>query len=233
MYCVNCGVKLADTEKNCPLCGTRVYHPDIQREPAAPLYAAEHSSTNYHHVNSKAAHVVITTAFILAAAGFLLINLQIYGQITWGGIVSGAIALAYTLFVLPTWFAKPNPVVFACCDFVAVGLYLLYVNLITTGGWFLSFAFPVTGCIAAIVISVTALLFYVRRGALYTIGGGFILLGMFMPLLELLVYITFDISRFFGWSIYPGVIFAAIGGICIYLAINKHAREAMEQKFFF
>lgn len=233
MYCVNCGVKLADTEKCCPLCGVRVYHPDIQREPAAPLYAAEHSTTDYHHVNSKAAHVVITTAFFLAAAGVLLINWQIYGEITWGGIVSGAIALAYVLTVLPTWFSNPNPVVFTCCNFVAIGLYLWYVNLSTTGGWFLSFAFPVTGCVAAIVITVTALLHYVKRGKLFIFGGAFILFGMFMPLLELLICITFDIARFFGWSIYPGVIFAAIGGICIYLAVNKHAREAMERKFFF
>ena len=29
MYCVNCGVKLAPTESVCPLCGTRVYHPDL------------------------------------------------------------------------------------------------------------------------------------------------------------------------------------------------------------
>ena len=29
MYCVKCGVELADSEKKCPLCGTPVFHPDI------------------------------------------------------------------------------------------------------------------------------------------------------------------------------------------------------------
>ena len=38
MYCVKCGVKLANTESKCPLCNTAVYHPDIQREAAEPLY---------------------------------------------------------------------------------------------------------------------------------------------------------------------------------------------------
>ena len=37
MYCVRCGVKLADTEEKCPLCGTTVYHPDIRREEVFPL----------------------------------------------------------------------------------------------------------------------------------------------------------------------------------------------------
>lgn len=231
MYCVNCGVKLADTEKVCPLCGTAAYHPDLQRKPAAPLYATEHS-INYHHVNSKAAHVVLTTAFALAAISFLLINWQIYGQITWGGIVSGAILLGYVLIVLPTWFQKPNPVVFACCDFAAAGLYLWYVNQALHGDWFLSLAFPVTGFLAVLVITVAALLYYVRRGKLYIFGGAFILLGGFMPIMELLIKITFGISRFYGWSIYPSLVFAAIGGICIFLAVNRRAREAMERRFF-
>ena len=29
MYCVKCGVELADSQRVCPLCGTRVFHPDI------------------------------------------------------------------------------------------------------------------------------------------------------------------------------------------------------------
>ena len=41
MYCIKCGVELADSEKVCPLCGTRVYHPDIEiktTEPPFPEY---------------------------------------------------------------------------------------------------------------------------------------------------------------------------------------------------
>jgi hypothetical protein len=38
MYCVKCGVKLEDTEKMCPLCGTMVFHPDIKRDDVERLY---------------------------------------------------------------------------------------------------------------------------------------------------------------------------------------------------
>ena len=34
MYCVKCGVELADSQRVCPLCGTRVFHPDIPRKTA-------------------------------------------------------------------------------------------------------------------------------------------------------------------------------------------------------
>ena len=40
MYCVKCGVKLADSEKQCPLCQTLVFHPDITREEGEKLYPA-------------------------------------------------------------------------------------------------------------------------------------------------------------------------------------------------
>ena len=38
MYCVNCGVNLADTEKKCPLCETEVYHPVIKQGEVQKLY---------------------------------------------------------------------------------------------------------------------------------------------------------------------------------------------------
>ena len=38
MYCIKCGVKLADSEKKCPLCGTVPFHPDIRMEEGEPLY---------------------------------------------------------------------------------------------------------------------------------------------------------------------------------------------------
>ncbi len=38
MYCMNCGVRLGDSEKRCPLCGLRVYHPDLETPRGEPLY---------------------------------------------------------------------------------------------------------------------------------------------------------------------------------------------------
>ena len=30
MYCVKCGVELGESEKKCPLCGTTVFHPEME-----------------------------------------------------------------------------------------------------------------------------------------------------------------------------------------------------------
>ena len=77
-----------------------------------------------------------------------------------------------------------------------------------------------------------ALTHYLRHGRFYIFGGGFIAFGGFMLLVEFLVDLTFGVP-FVGWSVYPLIALAVLGGILIYLGINPAAREVMERKFFF
>lgn len=143
MYCVNCGVKLADTEQQCPLCHTRVYHPDIVRENADSLYPK-----NKYPVAKRGSllpQVIVSAVFLLPILIVFMCDMQINGRVTWSGYVMGALSMMYVWIVLPMWFKAPNPVVFVPCAFAAIELYLLYINQTTGGDWFLSFAFPVVG----------------------------------------------------------------------------------------
>ena len=230
MYCVNCGVKLADTEKICPLCQTSVFHPDIQRPEAEPLYPENRLPAP--QVSSRGAQIIATAAFLLPMLICLQCDLLINGCLTWSGYVLGGLMTAYVIFVLPQWFRRPDPVIFCPVDFAAIGLLLLYINFATGGSWFLSFAFPVVGFIGLLVTAVTALLRYLRRGRLYIFGGALLSLGAFMPLMEYLLCLTFAPIRFLGWSLYPMIVLAILGGTLIFLAINRRAREKMEKKFF-
>ena len=38
MFCIKCGVELTDGQSICPVCGTRVYHPDVPIKQAPPTY---------------------------------------------------------------------------------------------------------------------------------------------------------------------------------------------------
>ena len=230
MYCINCGVKLADTEKQCPLCGTEVFHPAITRPEGDSLYPPEKYPAL--QVNAAGARGIITALFLLPMLICLQCDLLLSGGISWSGYVTGALVLLYTVFVLPSWFRKPNPVIFVPCAFAAVGAFLLYINFATGGSWFLSFAFPVTGVIGLIVTAVVTLLRYVRKGMLYIIGGAFITLGAFMPLMEFLLVLTFSGIEFAWWSLYPLTALTLLGGTLIFLAICRPARETMERKLF-
>ena len=229
MYCIKCGVKLADNQKACPLCQTVVFHPEIMPS-GDPLYPPEtHPAPQ---VRSKGALIVLTTMFLLPLIITALCDLQLNDAITWSGYVIGALLVSYVIVVLPSWFRQPNPVVFVPCGFTAACLFLLYISIATDGGWFLSFAFPVTGGVGLIVTAVVALLKYVGKGELYIFGGAFITLGAFMPLTEALMNLTFGFTHGLVWSVYPLTALVLLGGMLIFLAICRPARETMERKFF-
>lgn len=230
MYCINCGVKLAESEKSCPLCNTTVYHPEIKQSDVQPLYPK--NIVPKVTSNSKVLNGTIIIMFLIPLIVCFLADIQINGKLEWFGFVAGALGVGYIVFALPLWFKKRNPVVFVPCGFLATGLYLLYINFVTNGDWFLTFAFPVTGGICIIVSSMVTLFYYLKKGKLYITGGAFVLFGGFMLLIEFLMDITFNI-HFMGWSIYPLAVLVLIGGLLIYLGINRSAREMMERKLFF
>ena len=230
MYCINCGVKLADSESSCPLCGVTVFHPELDRPMGDPLYPPHKKPAP--QISSKTALVVVTTFFLIPLLITLMCDLRLNSGVTWSGYVMGALVVSYMILVMPFWFRRPNPVIFLPCDFTVVGLYLLYINLATGGHWFLSFAFPAVGGMGILITAVVALLRYLRRGKLYITGGALIALGAFLPLMELLLCRTFQIPQFVGWSLYSLICLALLGGMLIFLAIHTPSRETMERKFF-
>lgn len=230
MYCINCGVKLAESELKCPLCGTAVYHPDLPQAPHDPLYPSDRMPQNKSGAKALGGAIIILFCIPLLVTFFG--DLQTNGSLNWFGYVAGALIVVYTLFALPLWFRKPNPVIFVPCDFAAVTLYLMYINLVTDGDWFLTLALPITVAVCLLVCTPITLIRYVKKGILYIIGGTFMGLGGFIVLIEHLLQLTFDLP-FIGWSMYPLVVMFLLGGLLIYLAIDRNAREAIAQKLFF
>lgn len=230
MYCIKCGVQLADTEKKCPLCNTVVCHPDFENKSDRTLYPSNKlpKSTS----GSKALTGAVILLFLIPLIVCLAADLHLDGHLGWFGYVAGALVVGYIAFALPLWFQRPNPVIFVPCNFAATALYLLYIDLATSGGWFLSFALPITVGFALITCTVVTLLYYIGRGRLYIYGGAAIALGALLLLMEFLLVRTFHIS-FVGWSVYPLIALGLIGGILIYLAINSSAREIIGRKLFF
>lgn len=230
MYCIHCGVRLSDTEARCPLCGTVPYHPELTRPDAKPLYPRDRMPRQ--QLSPLGANMIVIFLFLIPMIITLVCDLQINHAVTWSGYVIGSLLLGYFVFVLPLWFRKPNPIVFTPCSFALAGGFLVYINAMTGGNWFLSFAFPVTGFFALLVTAVVVLVRCLHRGHLYIYGGAFLALGLFMPLLEFLVELTFAVEPPVFWSLYPMVALVLLGSMLIFLAICRPARESMERKFF-
>lgn len=230
MYCIKCGVELKDSEKICPLCGTKVFHPDIlipQGEKQYPEFEAVPKKINRHGML-----FVMTVIFLIPLLLTLLIDVKMNLAVTWSGYVIGGLILGYVFIVLPLWFKRPNPVVFTSISCAASILFVLYVSIVTGGKWFLSLALPVAGVGSLILISVVTLLKYLKRGKLYVFGGAFIALGGYCVLIELFTVITFKAVKFVFWSIYPLVACLLVGILLITIAVCKPLQSTLDKRFF-
>ncbi len=230
MYCQKCGVRLADSEKTCPLCGTLVYHPDIPRTPTDGPYPINRGLPEA--VNPKGLLFALSIVFAQPILITLFCDLQLNQKITWSGYTVGGVLLGYIILLLPLWFKHPNPVIFVPVDFASVALFLLYISIATDGGWFLSFAFPVIGILALIVCAIIAVARYVRKGLLYLIAGTWLAIGAYVVLIEFFIRITFFDSVKFVWSFYPFTVCFIFGAMFMVIAIVKPIRESLKKVFF-
>ena len=233
MYCVKCGVELSSGQKTCPICETKVYHPDfiVDGEDTYPK-----NNTPPDKFERKGLMFIFTAVFLIPLTLCLVCDLSINSRILWSGYAMGGIALAYLIFVLPFWFRHPSPIVFVPTDFLALILYLFYIDFATQGNWFLTLAFPAVGVFGAIVSAMTILNTTLKttgkRSSLFVYGGGIIALGAFCVLLELLIEITFKDGIYFAWSLYPLVSFFIIGMMLVVIGICKPLRNSLKKKFF-
>lgn len=227
MYCANCGVKLADTEARCPLCGTEAYHPHIERPEVAPLFPKDYVPKR--ELSKATIHIIVITLFLIPIFVTLYCDLYLNHKVTWSAYVVFALAITYIVTILPSWFRKATPAIFVPLDFFVVALFLHYVNFATNGDWFLTLAFPLVTYLGLIVTATCVLLYYLKKGYLYVIGGFFIALGLYMDIIELFVMITFKVN-FDGWSIYPMIPLVLIGLGMICISISRNARAVLSRK---
>lgn len=230
MYCIKCGVELADSEKCCPLCGTRVYHPQLKQGRGERLFPA--FQPEREPVSAPIVLSLITAMCVVVIALVLVIDLKTKGRVVWSGYAVGGLLLAYEMIVLPFWFRKPNPVVFVPCAFAATAGYLLYICLKTGGRWFLTLALPTVGMAALISTTVVTLLRYVRGGRAFIIGGATMASGACMMVLEMLICITRGGRIRFVWSPYPATVLFLMGLFVIILGVCKTVRRRLKKKFF-
>lgn len=230
MYCVKCGVELANSERVCPLCGTRVYHPNLPQPRGERLYPPfEETGEQF---NARGVLFVVTALCVIVAAMSLLIDLKTAGCVVWSGYAIGGLITVYIIAALPLWFTRPNPVVLVPCDFAAATLYVLYIDLATGGRWFLSLAFPAAGMACLLSTAVVVLMRYARRGWLFIFGGALMLGGVFLSVLELLIAFTFGWPLRLNWSPYPLTGLFLLGLLLLLVAICRPLRESLKKKFF-
>ena len=232
MYCINCGIEMTEGQKICPICQTKVYHPDFLKSDALPTYPQ--SPVKSEEINIRGLLFIVTLLHLIPIIFAVILDLNLNGKIDWTGFVIGAVLLLYVSAVLPMWFKRPNPAVFVFCAFVVLTALLWYINFTIDGNWFLTLALPLSTIACFITVSALCLFKYVRRHRLLIVGGGFIVLGIFTVLIEFFMHMTFEFISHQGykWSLYPMVFLVIVGGGLIVIEVVKPFKESLKKIFF-
>lgn len=231
-YCVKCGVKLEDSEKECPLCRTVVYHPDIQPpDNVVPPYPEEHTIL-LREMNKKYKILISTIIIFIPTLLTLICDYKINSELIWSDIVVSSVCFLYCLIFIPLIFPKKDVLLYLGIDYSALFLFEWYLSYTINGKWFFPFALPLTCSIALITISAILIKRFTKASYLFVFAIIFILTGTDCVLIEFLINKTFFKQIHFLWSYYPCITFIAVGAILLLLNRNKKVKDQITKKFF-
>ncbi len=232
-YCVNCGVELADSEKRCPLCHVEVTNPKAPwAEPAERPYS-RHVDTLMKRIDRR--YFATLTGLLLTIPCIITMFLDIIsgGGLTWSAYVIGAVALIYIFVLLPFFFKRRHPVIFLSADCAATLLYLLFIETVNGGDWFLGLGLPITVA-ASICVIVPALLFTKKTLSIIVKAGAILFaVGVFVVCAEVFISLNAFGEVRFAWSLFALIPCAVLGVVAMVLEHRQNFKERVRKRLFY
>lgn len=233
-YCVNCGVELDTSLKECPLCNTPVINPkEIPNVHKGKTPFPQEKGT-VEVVKRKDLGILLSTVVLATAATCGLLNLFVFTGSAWSLAIIGVCALLWVIMIPVVIYTKQSVYVSILFDGAAVAVYLYMIAyMIDSSGWFWGLGFPIAMLVTAVVEAVT---FCIRRlpnsfltNALYCITG----IAILCVGLEILIdrYLKGQIQL--RWSAIVLTICAIVDITIITLLSRKRLRNAVRRRLHF
>lgn len=150
-YCVNCGVELDKTCSVCPLCNTRVYHPD---QPVDFISPTPFPTRKGYAPTAGRSDVTILLSVVLAVTAVVcgLLNLFVFWQNAWSLYVIGGCGLLW-IFCLPVFFQRLNVYMSILMDGLGIAVYFGIISCLHPGnGWFVLLALPIVAAATGLIL---------------------------------------------------------------------------------
>ena len=157
-YCVHCGVKLGETEKRCPLCGTVVLDPSEPEKPAAPRAYPVRTPEQELKKSKRFLLLLSALMLLLPAALCLAIDYLLGDGLSWSVYASGALILLFVSVAVPLLVTQYRAYFSVGTAFACLNLYLFLVEgQSASQGWFLPIALPALTAAAGLIFVVILL----------------------------------------------------------------------------
>ncbi len=218
-YCVNCGVELDKSLKQCPLCSTPVINPnDVAVEETVTTYPVEHMEKIVKKLRLISANLV-TAIFLTGLLLCPLCNFVISDTLTWSKYVIPSIMFAWCCTVPPIVIRQKTLLKCVTIDLTAAFIYLAVMNYLTTPNihWFANICVPMLLYLCGSFILLYTL--SVKKiGVMYIISIGFVLAGIFCMMTEYFVRKFRLLEIEFVWSVPVLISCIGIAGVLIIIS---------------
>ncbi|MCM1145476.1 MAG: DUF6320 domain-containing protein [Blautia sp.] len=232
-YCVNCGVELEASLKECPLCNTPVINPrHISPETISEPYPV--SRGQVENLQKKDFGILLTVILSATSITCLLLNLLVFQSSRWSFMIIG-ICICLFFFAFPAMFTTKTPVyLILLFDGAAVGVYLYLLTYLTiVSEWFWQLGLPIVILITALIELFTLFArkfpFNILTGSLYL----FIEVPILCIALELLIKRFLDVPYSITWSAVVLTVCVIIDITLITILMKKRLRNEVNRRLHF
>jgi hypothetical protein len=162
----------------------------------------------------------------------ILLDILDGGGLSWSAYTVGAMALLFIFIVFPFYFKRYHTVIFLSANCAAVLLYLLFIEKMNGGHWFLGIGMPITVA-ASIGIIILALLFTRGMTLLKKSASVFFAVGLFVLVVEVIIRLNEAGPFELHWSFYALIPFLVLGTASMILEHRKNFKEEVRRRLFY
>ena len=229
-YCVNCGVELESSLRECPLCHTPVMNPrELGKEAPPSPYPTDKGQVEV--VKRKDLGVLITVVLTATSVTCLLLNLLVFNAHLWSLLVIGC-CLCLFVFTFPAVYYSRTPIwLTLLADGVSVIIYLFMISFVTeSAAWFWQVGLPIV-----IILTVFAEIFpllakFVSLSVLSCALCLFVEIPAFCTALEILLRLILERPLRITWSAVVLTVCVIIDFALITILAKKRLRNEVRRR---
>jgi len=226
-YCVNCGVKLKNSEKKCPLCNTIVINPNKENvyEPAYSNVIEKFNSINLSYL----VKLIMIILFILALVT-VVCNIIISKKISWSiYVVSSIIYVSSHL----SFLIRKSIFIPLTIELISLELLLFIIAYLNNGmHWYLYLVFPFILVLWVYIILCTYFVKKRKKSLLRNLSICFLFSCVALIVIEGGIDLFNNDIIKLKWSLYASLPIIIISIIMFIISFNKKLLDEIKQRIF-
>lgn len=232
-YCVNCGVELESSLRECPLCHTPVINPNeiAKQRPASPYPTAK---GQVEVVKRKDFGILVSVVLTATGVTCLLLNLLVFNSSLWSLVVIGS-CLCLFVFSFPAIFYIKTPIYLSLlADGISVAVYLFLITFLTDSNeWFWHLGLPIVALLTILAELFPLLARFFPLNILSCALCTFIEIPVFCVSLELLIRHILERTYHITWSAVVLTVCVIIDIALITILAKKRLRNEVRRRLHF